>query len=209
MMGIDMVVLLIDYNALQELLSLTTSELIGKLESSTLARPTADPEMERQFDIDAGAEILDFLETGELESPEGMLLLARWSAIGEWEAWEGRTFIYIETLLGREVEHVDELYEPEIWLELIENISTFTKKEYSNAVVMDWMQRREKLGESLDEKSDPHILPTMEAHQRNAEGLFHVLQMAKKEGISLLLGREHMPASKWLLDGKKLKVVEN
>jgi hypothetical protein len=165
--------------------------------------------MERQFDIDAGAEILDFLESGELESSEGMLLLARWSAIGEWEAWEGRTFIYIETLLGREVEHVDELYEPEIWLELIENISTFTKKEYSNAVVMDWMQRREKLGESLDEKSDPHILPTMEAHQRNAEGLFHVLQMAKKEGISLLLGREHMPASKWMLDGKKLKDVVN
>ena len=208
-MGIDMVVLLIDHNALQELLSMTTTDLIGRLESSTLARPIADPEMERQFDIDAGAEILDFLESGELKSPEGMLLLARWSAIGEWEAWEGRTFIYIETLLGREVGHVDELYNPEIWFELIDNISGFTKKEYSNAVVMDWMQRREKLGESLDEKSDPHILPTMEAHQRNAEGLFHVLQMAKKEGISLLLGREHMTAGKWMLDGKSLKDVEN
>ena len=50
-----------------------------------------------------------------------------------------------------------------------------TETELVEAVILDWMQRREALGETLDEHRDPRILPTHEAHVRATGSLSHAL----------------------------------
>jgi hypothetical protein len=63
-----------------------------------------------------------------------------------------------------------------------------SKQQYSEAVVVDWMGRREQLGETLNEKNDPRILSTMQSHQRHAESL-HGLAEFLTEGETILLTR--------------------
>ena len=53
---------------------------------------------------------------------DALLKLVEWSSIGHWEAWEGRCFLYIENAIGRDLEHVDDMYSLEIWDELRANL---------------------------------------------------------------------------------------
>ena len=93
---------------------------------------------------------------------------------------------------------IQELYEEQSWEKIRHGLSNMTAKEYSESVVLDWMQRRKDLDESLDEKSDPRILPTMQAHTRLSEGLHHVVQRwNSEEDVVGILGREHLSADKW------------
>ena len=122
----------------------------------------------------------------------------RWASIGYWEAWEGRAFLYFEILLDDPATDIQELYEERSWEKIRHGLSNMTAKEYSESVVLDWMQRRKDLDESLDEKSDPRILPTMQAHTRLSESLHHVVQRwNSEEDVVGILGREHLSADKW------------
>jgi hypothetical protein len=44
---------------------------------------------------------------------------------------------------------------------------------------MDWMRRREELGETLDETKDPRILPTLSSHNKLTSTLHHLLLNCK------------------------------
>ena len=72
---------------------------------------------------------------------------------------------------------------------------------------MSWMKRREALGESLDSSSDPRILPTVQRHSSAARRLHLLLRQSIMEEHSLLIGREHMPASQWMLNYQSLAKV--
>ena len=47
--------------------------------------------------------------------------------------------------------------------------------EFAESVCLDWMDRRKELGETLDEKEDPKIVPTYEAHNRASRTLVHAI----------------------------------
>jgi hypothetical protein len=70
--------------------------------------------------------------------------------------------------------------------------------EFSESVCLDWMERRKELGETLDEKEDPKIVPTYEAHDRASRLLVHAVSRWRGEGDLVgVLGREHLPAGEW------------
>ena len=53
----------------------------------------------------------------------------------------------------------------------------------------------ETLGETLDEKEDPKIIPTYEAHTRNSTLLVHAITEWKKNEQNIgIVGREHLDA---------------
>ena len=224
-MGIDMVLRLVSYSNLSELLSMQVGSLVSALESSALPRPEGDKRLERSFDIDAAAELLDWFEENHVPKDSELLpalqniglnaaceclyLCAQWASPGHWEAWEGRCFIYLETLVGYSVEHVDDLYSSSLWKDVTASSHGFTEKEFSEAVVLNWMNRREEIDATLDQNADPHILPTMGAHQRNAKTLHHLLSKVPDEDNFLLLGREHLSAEKWGLDDVNLAHILN
>ncbi len=215
-MGIDMVLNLVVREGLRELLQMQVSDLISALESNSLPRVAADSRLERPFDIDVSAELLDWFDDNEVDKDTSLhsslqgiplsdacdclLLCAQWASLGHWEVWEGRSFIYLETLIQRNVDDVNELYSSQVWQDASSAVLKLNENEYSESVILDWMRRREELEATLDENADPHILPTMDAHQRSSRLLHHALVTAQQEGAFLLLGREHMNADKWGLD---------
>jgi hypothetical protein len=65
-------------------------------------------------------------------------------------------------------------------------------------VVLNWMGRRKALGESIDEKDDPKIVPTFQAHSRASKSLVYAVnRAADEEDLEWVLGREHLEATKW------------
>ena len=69
------------------------------------------------------------------------------------------------------------------------------------------MSRREALGETMDPSSDPRILPTMESHQIISGSLYDIIEGARIEGHSILLGREYLDASSWHLGDRRLEDI--
>ena len=65
-MGIDMVLRLVSHSNLSELLSMQVGSLVSALETSALPRPEGDKRLERSFDIDAAAELLDWFEENHI-----------------------------------------------------------------------------------------------------------------------------------------------
>ena len=214
-MGLELVLLLVDRPRLAALLERTWDEVDAAMEATHLRpdRPDADARLVRPFDIDAEAEWLDWSEaqTGVDRSlplhaslptcedgEEGLLHLMRWASPGAWEVWEGRAFLYFDVLLGHEVAHVDDLYAASTWTAIRAAAGTRTETELVEAVILDWMQRREALGETLDEHRDPRILPTHEAHVRATGSLSHALGRLAAEGNLVgIVGREHLTATAW------------
>jgi hypothetical protein len=221
-MGIEMELLLISKSACRELLKMKWSDVLTGMEESSLRhlRPQADENLHRSFDVDGEAEILDWAQQHDLDggnsaleaiqaaksegkmslaySCEGVLLLMRWASIGYWEAWEGRSFLYFDLLLQEPAEDIQMLYHEDTWAIIKSELARRSAKEYTQQVVMDWMRRRKELGETIDEKSDPHIIPTMQSHTRLSEGLHHaVTQWTTRDDIEGILGREHLSAEKW------------
>jgi len=70
--------------------------------------------------------------------------------------------------------------------------------------VLDWMSRRQDLGETMEPSEDPRILPTMEAHRTASDSLPLFLERARREGLSLLIGREYLDPGLWKLDSESL-----
>lgn len=223
-MGEDLVVVLVDRAGLGQILSKSPSILRSDLEAGVLrtARPQPAAFLERAFDIDAEAEWLDwFDERADLEDDlsfsetlclasaaglplewctDGLLHAARWSSLGWAEIWEGRALLYVESLLDQVLEHVDDLYIPSTWDSLRMIVDSNSEQACVEIVTMAWMRHRENLGETLNERADPRILPTAEAHDRAVRAL-HRLLSEQGPSTALLIGREHLSSMRWTLGG--------
>ena len=68
-MGIETVVLLLEQSCLDDLLALTWDELYNGMEKGKFrqSRPQSDERLNRLFDIDCEAEILDWMDSVESE----------------------------------------------------------------------------------------------------------------------------------------------
>ena len=213
-MGLEMIGLLVHKPTLFHLLSLSWGELKSSMERATLRdiRPVQDTTLKTQFAIDAEAELLDWMDEqivsaeahagtalANLEGGEdGLLSLMQWASPGRWEVWEGRAFLYIENATGAEADDIHELYTETTWTTVVQRLDGLSEDEFAQRVVMDWMDRRKALGETLEESEDPKIVPTFEAHTRASKALVHTVNRAANEDdLVLVIGREHLEAAKW------------
>ena len=212
-MGIDTVLLLVDKNSLDSLLKMQWNELYSCMENSSIRnlRPKQSHRLKRMFDVDCEAEILDWMDTiGEANGnvlevlssipngEEGLLQLMNFTSPGLWECWEARSYLYLDVALSRTIESRTDLYAQSTWEDLVKRLTNLPENEFAESVCIDWMERRKKLGETLDEKEDPKIIPTYEAHTRNASLLVHAITTWKNDPALIgIVGREHLDAAKW------------
>ena len=212
-MGLEMVGMLVDRLTLTSLLETRWGELRASMERGDLRpqRPLKDDELTTMFAIDAEAELLDWMDDhpaddslltlealrSSTDGEEGLLRLMRWASPGHWEVWEGRAFLYLEEAIQREVEDIHELYTQDVWDDVISRLYGMAPAEYAERVVLNWMNRRIALGETIEESEDPKIVPTFNAHQRAAEALVHTVNRTKENNLAFVLGREHLDAAKW------------
>ena len=219
----DLQIRLIDIPALIALAKMPVDNLIEGMENQRLrdSRPKLQEGMERGFSIDLEGDFLQWMDEWRSELGDGPLLeeireafnrkmigiveacqaiatLTEWVSIGDWAAWEGRVLLYIEPHLDDTLEDAEELYRSHIWSTALGRIGRMDKESYLESVSVDWMQRREALGETMDPSKDPLILPTMQAHQRAAEGLSRIAHtVRRREDIHALVGREWLEANRW------------
>jgi len=212
----DIILQLVDRTALQELLSMPLGELFDGMESQSLRnlRPDSDPRLHRPFDVDLEGDILEWSDTkanidrttsitnqnlDEHSICELALNLAHWCSLGEWRCWDARLFLYVEPLLDRDIS-ANEFLSHKMWSELSDALAASDRLSYSESVVLDWMNRRQELGETMEPSEDPRILPTMEAHRGASDTLFSFLERYRNEGVSILIGREYLEPVYWTLD---------
>ena len=224
-MGIDLVALLIDESSLANVLQTPWNIVFDGFENGSirLQRVEKDAKLHRMFDIDIESEILDWMESKHVDVQksilenllvvddgcDGLRLFMMWASPGFWEVWEGRAFIYLGVACNKEIEQVDDLYTEETWRTVEDMLTGVSKKEFSERVIMDWLKRREALGETIDETKDPKILPTFDAHTRAAETLIEMFE-AKTEGhFGLVVGRDHLPSSEWGFGPMNLAIFLN
>lgn len=212
----DVILHLVDQLTFVRLLGMPIEEIVRGMEAQTLRtlRPEADPRLHRDFEVDLEGDLLELAD--DLGSMEGTttpsrlqprsqsvcemgLLLARWCSMAQWRCWDARLFLYVEPMLGREVTSSEEFLRPVLWDEFSEALTRTDKASYSESVILDWMSRRERLGETMEPSQDPRILPTMESHKSLSESLYVLLEQARREGLSLLVGREHLEPEAWHL----------
>jgi len=212
-MGLEMVGMLVHRPTLTNLLEMPWGDLKTSMEQGSLRplRPEKDIKLSTMFAIDAEAELLDWMDANPSDASipalealqssdngeEGLLRLMRWASPGHWEVWEGRAFLYLEEAIQREVEDIHELYTETVWADVQVRLQGMAPEEYAERVVLNWMNRRVALGETIEETQDPKIVPTYEAHQRAATSLVHTVNRANEETLAFVLGREHLEASKW------------
>ncbi|MED5231035.1 MAG: hypothetical protein VYB30_01520 [Candidatus Thermoplasmatota archaeon] len=207
---VDVILRLIDSNALGRLRSMSLEQLVLAFESGRLGdeRPAGDPRFHRSFSVDIEGDFLEWADksNGQLDA-DASLILCDWSSVAEWRCWDGRLFLYIEPLLEQRFEDADEFLNTDVWQRFTSELSTKDRESYSESVILDWMQRREGLGDTLNPDEDPRILPTMESHKSLTESLFDFIELSKEEGLTLLIGREYLEPKEWVLDGEKLAEV--
>jgi len=213
-MGIETIVLLVEQSCLNSLLEITWSQLYRGMEKGDFrdSRPLADIRLNRLFDIDCEAELLDWMDSIECDpemnvklslqhisnGSEGLLKLMQWASPGQWDSWEARTYLYLDVALNREIANRDDLYSHSTWNEIIESLAGMPEEEFAQKVCLDWMDRRKELGETLDETKDAKIIPTYEAHDRTSRLLVYAMtRWNNEEEIIGIVGREHMDAKKW------------
>ncbi len=217
---VDVILLLVDREGFDSLRSKPLAELRDGMEGGALRalRPPPDARFHRSFDVDIEGDVMEWFDAAgnldqskslaeqELDSKtscELVLSLARWCCFGEWSCWDARLFLYLEPLLGRDLSG-DEFLRHQVWSEFSDSLSRTDRASYSESVVLDWMSRRQDLGETMEPSEDPRILPTMESHRTASESLFDFLSRAHSEGLSILIGREFLESGLWRLDGQSL-----
>ena len=213
LMGIETVVLLVNQKSLDQILISKWNQVYQMMENAELRhlRPEKLPRLNRTFDIDCEAEILDWMETigakeGSVkevlleidDGEEGLLHFMQFASPGNWECWEARSYLYLDVALDREIKDRNDLYSMTTWEEVIEKLSNLPEEEFAEKVCINWMDRRKLLGETLDEKEDPKIIPTYEAHTRNSKLLVHAITQWQNEDENIgIVGREHLEAAQW------------
>ena len=212
-MGIETVLMLVNRKSLDEILDAQWNQVYDLMTNGKLRhlRPEKLPRLNRDFDIDCEAEILDWMETiGQREGTvksvlqdlddgeEGLLQFMQFASPGSWECWEARSYLYLDVALGREIKDRTELYSIGTWETLVSKLSNLPEDEFADQVCIDWMERRKQLGETLDEKEDPKIIPTYEAHARNSRLLVHAITEWQNSSENIgIVGREHLDAALW------------
>ncbi len=216
----DAILQLVDRNALLNLHSMSLGDLLDGMNSQSLReiRPPVDPRFHRPFHVDLEGDILEWFDANEEidrsetllnqnldddSSSELALNLAHWCSLGEWRCWEARLFLYVEPLLERDISTA-EFLSYKMWSELSDTLANSDRVSYSESVVLDWMSRRQELGETMEPSEDPRILPTMEAHRSSSDSLFSFLERHREEGYSMLIGREYLEPTSWTLDSNTL-----
>ena len=207
---VDVILRLIDSNALNRLRSMSIEQLVLAFESGRLGdeRPAGDPRFHRSFSVDTEGDFLEWADksNGQLDAAAS-LILCDWSSVAEWRCWDGRLFLYIEPILDENFEDTEEFLKLDVWDRLASRLSTKDRQSYSESVIIDWMQRREQLGDTLNPDEDPRILPTMESHKSLTESLFDFMELYQEEGLNLLIGQDYLDPEEWILSGKKLQEV--
>ena len=213
LMGIETVLMLVNRKSLDEILDTQWNQVYDLMTNGKMRhlRPEKLPRLNRDFDIDCEAEILDWMETiGQREGTvksvlqdlddgeEGLLQFMQFASPGSWECWEARSYLYLDVALGREIKDRTELYSIGTWETLVSKLSNLPEDEFADQVCIDWMERRKQLGETLDEKEDPKIIPTYEAHARNSRLLVHAITEWQNSSENIgIVGREHLDAALW------------
>ena len=216
---VDVMLHLVDRGLLDEIMSMTVGDISSAMEGSSLrsSRPEADPRFHRDFDVDLEGEVLELIDgsadIGGVEqlsqatddaSMELRLLLAKWCSSAQWRCWEARLFLYVEPMLEGPVADSDDFLLPGVWDQFSEALSSTDRSSYSESVVLDWMSRREDMGETMEPAEDPMILPTMESHRTLSESLFNVMESLRRSEMELMAGREFLEAGRWMLGRTKL-----
>ena len=212
-MGIETVLLIVNEKSLEQILNSEWNKLYQLMDKGNMReiRPEKISRLNRAFDIDCEADILDWMESiGEQKGTvkqvllsiengeEGLLQFMQFSSPGSWECWEARTYLYLDVALGREIKDRRDLYSEQTWQEVVRRLSNLPEEEFAEEVCIDWMGRRKQLGETLDEKEDPKIIPTYEAHSRNSKLLVHAITEWNNNADCIgIIGREHLEASQW------------
>ncbi|MEE2747460.1 MAG: hypothetical protein VX473_03215 [Candidatus Thermoplasmatota archaeon] len=216
MASVDLVARLVDVAVFEGLCRVPGIQLAAAISKGEFRerRPDEIPSLERAFDIDAEAEFLDWFdaqpvdwtERGFLEdlstinketAAEGLRYLSELASPGSFRCWEGRAMLYLDVLLSRTINDIEDLYSDSTWHDAVASITHSEPKEYAESVVMSWMSQREDMGETLDPKQDARILPTMEAHQTTADILHRTLQTAQLPELFLMVGRDWTDATRW------------
>jgi hypothetical protein len=216
---VDVMLHLVDRGLLDEIMSMKVEDISSAMEESSLraSRPEADLRFHRDFDVDLEGEVLELID-GSADLGEGKqlsqatddasmelrLLLAKWCSSAQWRCWEARLFLYVEPMLESSVEDSDDFLLPEVWDQFSEALSSTDRSSYSESVVLDWMSRREDMGETMEPAEDPMILPTMESHRTLSESLFNIMESLRRSEMELMAGREFLEAGGWMLGRAKL-----
>ena len=217
---VDVILLLVDREGFDSLCSKPLGELLEGMEGRALRalRPEPDARFHRGFDADIEGDVMEWSDAkGNLDPSKSLaeqgldsesscelaLALARWCSLGEWSCWDARLFLYLEPLLGRNLSG-EEFLQQQVWSEFSDSLSRTDRVSYSESVVLDWMSRRQNLGETMEPSEDPRILPTMESHRSASESLFDFLSRARSEPLSMLIGREFLDPNLWNLDSQSL-----
>lgn len=216
---VDVILHLVDRGLLDEIMSMTVGEISSGMEESSLrnSRPGADPRFHRDFDVDLEGEVLELIDAssdlGRAEklshatsdaSMELRLLLAKWCSSAQWRCWDARLFLYVEPILDGPVSDSDDFLLPGVWDHFSEALSRSDRSSYSESVVLDWMSRREDMGETMEPSEDPMILPTMESHRTLSESLFNIMESHRRSEMELMAGREFLDAGRWMLGSATL-----
>jgi len=214
---VDVILNLVNMSLFRELSIMPLQDLFNKIENQSLRtkRPELDTRFHRDFEVDLEGDILEWYDKNleldvsksimmqtipKLELAEFGILLAKWCSQSEWRCWEARLFLYVEPLLSQSITDSDEFLDFSTWINFAHALSITDKKSYSESVVLDWMKRREELGETMEPSEDPRILPTMEAHKSASKSLHIFLDNFKSKDISLLIGREYLEPTFWSIN---------
>ena len=219
----DLQIRLVDVEMWHRLVSKTFSEMINGMEKQNLRdnRPLPNPHLERSFTADLEGDFLQWTDKWAREVGNGTIIqelriavdrkmlgiedaceplsiLSQWCSIGEWAAWEARVLLYVEPQLDSELADAEELYREHVWKTALGKIGLTDKASYVESVILDWMARREALGETMDETKDPLIISTMQAHERASKELHEIAyQLRKDESLIALIGREWLEPQRW------------
>ena len=211
---VDVMLYLVDRGQFDEIMSMTVGDISSGMEGSSLrnSRPEADPRFHRDFDVDLEGEVLELIDaSADLGSNEKLshvasdasmklgLLLAKCCSSAQWRCWEARLFLYVEPILDDPVSDSDDFLLPGVWEQFSEALSRTDRSSYSESVVLDWMSRREEMGETMEPSEDPMILPTMESHRTLSESLFNIMESLRRSEMELMAGREFLESGRWML----------
>ena len=218
----DVILHLVDRASFNRFLLMPIGEISFGMERCLLRdyRPDHDSRFHREFEVDLEGEILELIdgsedlsdnerlgEIGSESATELGVLIAKWCSSAQWSCWEARLFLYVEPILDRNIAGSDEFLMPRIWKDLAEALSRTDKSSFSESVVIDWMSRREDMGETLDPSEDPRILPTMESHRSLSESLFSIIEQCRRSDSELLIGREFLEGGMWSLGGRSISEI--
>ena len=216
----DVILYLVNRKSFSLILNYTVSHLIDLLNKKELSiiRPQIDSEFHRDFDVDIEGDILEIFDKSEdsIDTTKKIsdinsefkndliLLLAKWSSVAQWSCWDARLFLYVEPFLEKDIISVDEFLEPKIWHIFQHQLSKLDQRFFTESIVLDWMSRREKLGETMEPSEDPKILPTMNSHNESSQLLFNFIKKTSQPELDLMIGRDYLNSELWHLGKDKI-----